>query len=59
MNHNPTQIIILGAGYAGLMAALRLSGRTKNQNVQLTLFDASPLFIQRPRLHHVTVHQHG
>jgi NADH dehydrogenase FAD-containing subunit len=58
MNHKPTQILILGAGYAGLMAALRLSGKTKDLNVQLTLVDASPVFIQRPRLHHVAVDQH-
>jgi NADH dehydrogenase FAD-containing subunit len=57
MNHKPTQILILGAGYAGLMAALRLSGKTKNLNVQLTLVDASPVFVQRPRLHHVAVDQ--
>jgi NADH dehydrogenase FAD-containing subunit len=57
MNHKPTQILILGAGYAGLMAALRLSGKTKNLDVQLTLVDASPVFVQRPRLHHIAVDQ--
>ena len=58
MNYKPTQILILGAGYAGLVAALRLSGKTKNLNVQLTLVDASPVFVQRPRLHHV-LHRYG
>ena len=57
MIHKPTQILILGAGYAGLMAALRLSGKIRNLNVQLTLVDASPVFVQRPRLHHVAVDQ--
>ena len=57
MNLNPTQIIVLGAGYAGLMTALRLSGKTKDLNVQLTLVDASSTFIQRPRLHHVATDQ--
>ena len=57
MNLNPTQIIVLGAGYAALMTALRLSGKTKDLNVQLTLVDASSAFIQRPRLHHVATDQ--
>lgn len=57
MKSKPTQILILGAGYAGLMAALRLSGKTKNLNVELTLVSSSPVFIQRPRLHHVATDQ--
>jgi NADH dehydrogenase FAD-containing subunit len=58
MNTNPpTEIVILGAGYAGLMAALRLAGRTRGLNARLTLVNASPDFVQRPRLHHVAVGQ--
>ncbi len=57
MNSKTTQILILGAGYAGLMAALRLSGKTKNLGAELTLVNATPNFIQRPRLHHIAVDQ--
>ncbi len=57
MKQKTTQIVILGAGYAGLMAALRLSGKTQGLDVQLTLVDAAPVFVQRPRLHHVAVDQ--
>jgi NADH dehydrogenase len=39
------------------MAALRLSGKTKNLDVELTLVNATPNFIQRPRLHHLAVDQ--
>jgi NADH dehydrogenase FAD-containing subunit len=47
-------IIILGAGYAGMMAALRLSHTTrKHQDVQVTLISASDTFVERIRLHEV------
>ena len=45
------EIAIIGAGYAGLMAALRLAGKTKQQNVTITLLNASDYFVERPRLH--------
>ena len=47
------QIVILGAGYAGMMAAIRLSGKVKRQNVELTLINAAEHFVERPRLHEV------
>ena len=47
------QIIIIGAGYAGIMAALRLAGKTKRQNVAITLLNGSDMFVERPRLHEV------
>jgi NADH dehydrogenase FAD-containing subunit len=47
----PTQIVVLGAGYAGLYATLRLARRTRRQSVQITLVNASPTFVERTRLH--------
>lgn len=47
------QVIILGAGYAGLMSAIRLAGKTNNEAVSVTLISESDTFIQRPRLHEV------
>ncbi|MDX2141311.1 MAG: FAD-dependent oxidoreductase [Chloroflexota bacterium] len=45
-----THIVIIGAGYAGMMAALRL---TKQPDAQVTLVNASPVFVERIRLHEV------
>ncbi|MEM7335023.1 MAG: FAD-dependent oxidoreductase [Chloroflexota bacterium] len=48
-------ILILGGGYAGLMAALRLSGRTKKLSTKITLINGSEQFVERPRLPEVAV----
>ncbi|AGP52775.1 NAD(P)/FAD-dependent oxidoreductase [Streptomyces rapamycinicus] len=40
------QVLVLGAGYAGLIAALRLAPHT-----HVTLIDPSPAFTERVRLH--------
>lgn len=46
-----TKIIILGGGFAGMMAALRLANRTRRQSVQITLVNTSATFVERTRLH--------
>ncbi len=46
-----TNIVILGGGFAGMMAALRLANRTRRQSVQITLVNASATFVERTRLH--------
>ncbi len=51
------QIVVIGAGYAGLMAALRLSGKSKKLGADITLISGRDVFIQRPRLHHVATGQ--
>ena len=45
------QILILGGGYAGLMAALRLAGQSKGLNLSITLINGLEHFVERPRLH--------
>lgn len=47
------QIVILGAGYAGLMAALRLSNRMQRGQAHITLINAHDTFNERIRLHQV------
>jgi NADH:ubiquinone reductase (H+-translocating) len=42
-------IVILGAGYAGLMAALRLGAR-KNHSLRIALINAQDPFVERVRL---------
>ncbi|CAN5559126.1 FAD-dependent oxidoreductase [soil metagenome] len=46
-----TKIMILGAGFAGMMATLRLANRTRHQAVEITLVNASATFVERTRLH--------
>lgn len=43
-----TQIVVIGAGYAGLLAANRLSN---TPNAQVTLISESDQFVERVRLH--------
>lgn len=52
-----TQVIILGAGYAGLLAALRLSHKTSDVNASITLVNAGDAFIERTRQHQVSAGQ--
>lgn len=49
------RILILGAGYAGVLAALRLAG--KAPRVQITLVNPSAYFVERIRLHQFLAHQ--
>src|SRR5215475_11369265 len=46
------KIVILGAGYAGMITAATLVGRTKKRDdVQITVVNASDRFTERLRLH--------
>lgn len=51
MTNPSTTILILGGGYAGVMAALRLAYRTRRLNRTITLINASAHFVERCRLH--------
>ena len=45
-------VVILGAGYAGMAAAIQLAARTKRRgDVQVTLVNAQERFTERMRLH--------
>ena len=46
-------MVILGTGYAGMMTAIRLAGKTKKHKVRVTLINAAAHFSERPRLHEV------
>jgi len=45
------EVVILGGGYAGLMCALRLAGRTRKDPLRITLVDRRDRFLERLRLH--------
>ena len=47
------RVVILGAGYAGLTAASRLAREVDADAVSITLVNAVPEFVERPRLHQV------
>ena len=50
MNEVNSKILILGGGYAGIMAALRLAGKTKRLPAKISLVNGLDYFVERPRL---------
>ena len=57
MTKRQTRIVVLGAGYAGLLATVRLAGKTRRSNVSITLVNASDTFVERLRLHQLAANQ--
>jgi NADH:quinone reductase (non-electrogenic) len=49
------EVVVLGAGYAGLPAAKRIARQTHASEVRVTLVSASREFVERPRLHQLAV----
>ncbi|MET9735758.1 FAD-dependent oxidoreductase [Streptomyces sp. NPDC006458] len=47
------EIVVLGAGYTGLMATARLAHRTRRQKVRITLVNPSERFTERLRIHQI------
>jgi NADH:quinone reductase (non-electrogenic) len=45
-----TRILVIGAGYAGLLFTMRLAGKVARQNVHITLVNESDTFTERPHL---------
>ncbi|MFG1790621.1 NAD(P)/FAD-dependent oxidoreductase [Nocardia sp. NPDC049149] len=45
------RIVVLGAGYAGANAAGRLAKRLHRDDIEITLVNADPEFVERVRLH--------
>src|SRR2546421_5087465 len=45
-----TRILVIGAGYAGLLFPMLLTGKVARQNVQIGLVNDSDTFTDRPRL---------
>ena len=51
------RIIVLGAGYAGTIAAGRLARRLRREDVAITLVNAEPDFVERVRMHQLATGQ--
>ena len=45
-----TRILVIGAGYAGLLFTMRLAGKVARQHVQIALVNESDTFTERPHL---------
>lgn len=52
------EIVVLGAGYTGLLATIRLARRTRRVNVRITLVNPADRFVERLRLHQIAAGQH-
>lgn len=50
------RVVVLGGGYAGTIAALRVAGRARRR-ASVTLVDPKGTFVQRLRLHQVATGQ--
>jgi NADH:quinone reductase (non-electrogenic) len=50
------EVVVVGGGYAGTLAAIRLAGRARRR-ARVTLIDPEPDFVQRLRLHQVATGQ--
>ncbi len=57
MTQPSTRILVLGAGIAGLLFTLRLSGKVAHESAQITLVDEADTFTICPRLHEFATHQ--
>ncbi|MEU6124848.1 FAD-dependent oxidoreductase [Streptomyces sp. NPDC047123] len=51
------RIVVLGAGYAGAITAGRLARRLHRDDVEITLVNADPDFVERVRLHQLAAGQ--
>jgi NADH dehydrogenase len=51
------RVVVLGGGYGGLTAALRVAGRTRGRGAEVTLVNGSDTFVERIRLHQVAAGQ--
>ncbi|MRH91548.1 FAD-dependent oxidoreductase [Nocardia sp. SYP-A9097] len=58
MNTDHThQIVVLGAGYTGMLAAVRLARNTRKLDTRVTLVNPSARFTERLRMHQVAAGQ--
>jgi NADH dehydrogenase FAD-containing subunit len=54
---SPTRILVIGAGYAGLLFTMRLAGKVARQNVHISLVNETDTFTERLRLHQFATNQ--
>ncbi|RMI32591.1 NAD(P)/FAD-dependent oxidoreductase [Nocardia stercoris] len=54
---NTHRIVVLGAGYTGMLATVRLARRTRRRDVRIVLVNPSPRFTERLRMHQIAAGQ--
>ncbi|MFG2293476.1 NAD(P)/FAD-dependent oxidoreductase [Streptomyces sp. NPDC048603] len=54
---NGHHVVVLGAGYTGMFAAIRLAHRTRRAGVRITLVNPSARFVERLRMHQIAAGQ--
>lgn len=57
MATSPQRILVIGAGYAGLLFTARLAGKISAERASITLVNESPTFTERLRLHQYATRQ--
>jgi NADH dehydrogenase len=57
MSQSPTSVVVLGAGYAGLLFTMRLARKTRGKPVRITLVSDADTFTERLRLHQFATSQ--
>jgi NADH dehydrogenase len=57
MKQPSTRILVIGAGYAGLLFTMRLAGKVARQDVHISLVNDSDTFTERLRLHQFATNQ--
>ncbi len=57
MSRDETRVIVIGGGYAGLLATVRLAGRIRGLPAKITLVNESDVFVERVRLHQYAANQ--
>jgi NADH dehydrogenase FAD-containing subunit len=57
MKIQSTHVVVIGAGYAGMLATLRLAGKTRRRDIAITLVNAADSFVERLRLHQLAANQ--
>lgn len=57
MFRDERRVVVIGAGYAGLLATIRLAGRTRGLPIEITLVNESEMFVERVRLHQQAANQ--
>jgi NADH dehydrogenase FAD-containing subunit len=53
----PQRIVVLGAGYTGMLAAIRVARRTRRMKATVTLVNPTPRFTERLRMHQLATAQ--
>ncbi|PSK95993.1 NADH dehydrogenase FAD-containing subunit [Murinocardiopsis flavida] len=57
MSNGHHRIVVLGAGYTGMLSAIRLAHRTRRTGVRITLVNPSSGFVERLRMHQIATGQ--